>query len=52
MIYWKLNSTIYIHKSNEGLKYEIYILFIHVLAIKVFLFTNHMFKFIFPKNRH
>jgi hypothetical protein len=49
MIYWKKNSIIYIHKSNEGLKYEKYISFIHVLAIKVFPFTNHVFELKFSK---
>jgi len=36
------------HKSNEGLKYERYILFILVLPTKVFPFTNHVF---FPPQR-
>jgi hypothetical protein len=30
MIYWKKNCIILIPKSNEGLKYERCILFIHV----------------------
>jgi hypothetical protein len=36
-------------KSNEGLKYEKHILFIHVLVIKVFPFTNHVFEFFLSK---
>jgi len=43
MIYW----NIYI--SNKGLRYERYILFIHVWAIKVFPFTNHVFELNFSK---
>jgi hypothetical protein len=42
----KLNN--YIPKSNEGLRYEIYI-YIHVLAIKVFAVTNHVFEFSISK---
>jgi hypothetical protein len=41
-----------IPKSNEGLRYEKYILFILVLATKVFPFTNHVFEFIFSKKCH
>jgi len=53
MIYWKKNFIIQIPKSNEGFKYERYILFILVLLTKVFPFTNHVFEFIyFPKNDH
>jgi len=48
-IYWKQNCIILIPKSNEGLKYERYILFIHVLTMKVFPFTSHTFEFIFSK---
>jgi len=44
MIYWKKICIISIHKSNEGLRYERYILFIFVLP------TNHVFKFFSPKN--
>jgi hypothetical protein len=32
--------------SNEGFKYERYILFILVVP------TNHVFEFLFPKNGH
>jgi len=37
MIYWNQNCMIQILKSNEGLKYERYIIYIHVLATIVFL---------------
>jgi len=33
MINWNQNCIIYIPKTNEGLRYERYILFIHVLVI-------------------
>jgi hypothetical protein len=46
---WKQNHKIKFSKPNEGLRYEKYILFIHVLTIKVFSFTNHMFEFNFSK---
>jgi len=49
MIYRKIFFIIEIPKPNEGLKYERHILFIHVLAIKVFSFTNHVFEFSFFK---
>ncbi len=49
MIYWNQNCIIYIPKSNEGLRYERYILFIHVLIIKVFLVINHVFELKFSK---
>jgi len=50
MIYWNQNCIIYIFKTNEGLKYERCILFIHVLIIiKVFPFINHAFEFNFFK---
>jgi hypothetical protein len=49
MIYWNQNCIIYILKSNEGLRYERYILFIRVLIIKVFPIINHVFEFNFSK---
>jgi len=49
MIYWNQNCIIYIPKTNEGLRYERYIFFIHVLIIKVFPFINHAFEFNFSK---
>jgi len=49
MIYWKQNCIRYISKPNESLRYERYILFIHVLAIKVYSFINHVFEFNFSK---
>jgi hypothetical protein len=36
-----------IPKSNEGLKYERYIIFIFILPAKVFPFMNHVFEFFF-----
>jgi len=35
-----------------NLRYEIYLLFTHVLTIKVFSFTNHVFELKFPKYGH
>jgi hypothetical protein len=39
----------YNFKSNEGFKYETYILFIYLLTTKGFPFTNHVFKLCFSK---
>jgi hypothetical protein len=49
MICWNQNCIIHIPKSNEGLRYIKYILFIHVLVIKVFSVINHVFEFKFSK---
>jgi hypothetical protein len=43
-MYWKKFFIILILKSNEGLRYERHILFIFVLATKVFPFVNHVFE--------
>jgi hypothetical protein len=48
MIYWKKFFIIEIHKSNKGLRYEGYILFILVLPQNVFPFYD-VFKLFFQR---
>jgi hypothetical protein len=49
MIYWKKFCTMKIPKPNEGLSYENFILFIHVLAINIFSIISKVFEFNFSE---